>query len=281
MSEYWKSTPKYWCKHCKIFIRDTKLEKTNHEATPKHQGNIKRFLRDLHRGHEKDEREQQRAKNEVARLNGMVAGGSLGSGTSSAGQSTVSGVSSAYKLPKPPATAEQIKKQREQLAALGVAVPDEFRPDLAMTGDWQVVSERLVKPEGEKKPDAIALGVRKREDRSQDEEEWEAKKMRYGSRFKTYPAEEDEADLDALLNNVTGKGNGVLKTNDEWRIKTESKDEGFAEVKEDSKLEPLAAPLNEEIMPPMDAAVKDEAVEQKGLPAIVFKKRKAQNIRKK
>ena len=51
MSEYWKSTPKYWCKHCGIYVRDTKLERTNHEATGKHQGALKRFLRDLHRGH--------------------------------------------------------------------------------------------------------------------------------------------------------------------------------------------------------------------------------------
>ncbi|MCJ1359147.1 MAG: hypothetical protein MMC33_009147 [Icmadophila ericetorum] len=69
MSEHWKSTPKFWCKHCKIYIRDTKIEKQNHEATPKHQGNLKRFLGDLHRDHEKDEREKQRAKDEVARLN--------------------------------------------------------------------------------------------------------------------------------------------------------------------------------------------------------------------
>ena len=27
--------PKYWCKHCKTYVRDTKLEKANHEATPK------------------------------------------------------------------------------------------------------------------------------------------------------------------------------------------------------------------------------------------------------
>ncbi len=90
MSEYWKSTvstslfhvkfvlilrqPKYWCKHCKTYVRDTKLERTNHDATPKHQGNLKRFLKDLHRGHEKDEKDKERAKAEVARLNGLPVG---------------------------------------------------------------------------------------------------------------------------------------------------------------------------------------------------------------
>ena len=62
MSEYWKSTPKYWCKHCSVYVRDTKLERTNHEATGRHQGAIKRSLRDLHRNAEQQERETEPGK---------------------------------------------------------------------------------------------------------------------------------------------------------------------------------------------------------------------------
>lgn len=90
---------------------------------------------------------------------------------------------------------------------MGVSIPDEFRPEMAMAGEWQVTSERIIETEdGEKKPDALALGVRKR---VLDEEELEAaqvKKRRWGSTYKTYPAEEDNSDLDALLGNVTRKG---------------------------------------------------------------------------
>ncbi|KAJ5217287.1 glyoxylate reductase [Penicillium chermesinum] len=74
MAEYWKSAPRFWCKQCKIFIRDTPFEKTQHEASPKHQGNLKRFLRDIHRNNENKERETQRAKSEVERLRQAVAG---------------------------------------------------------------------------------------------------------------------------------------------------------------------------------------------------------------
>ena len=286
------SQPKYWCKHCKIFIRDTKPAKTEHEATPKHQGNLKRFLRDLHRGVEQEERDKQRAKNEVARLNGMVAEGGLSSAASSSGY----GQGTTLRLPKPPATADQIKVQRAQLAELGVAIPDEFRPDLAMTGEWQVVSERIIESEGEKKPDAIALGVRKREDRDEDEDELEAKKMRYESRFRTHPVEDEAGDLDALLSNVTRI--------EKLATKTEPKDEAVSGwvAQENIKQEPLAVsniattgsdvessiiktePLDEESTAPTvtSLTVGSNKPESEGsLGGIVFKKRKAKNIRQK
>src|SRR5256885_11873454 len=93
MSEYWKSTvrrnpatpldlltefnngqPKYWCKHCSTYVKDTKFERAQHEATGKHQGNLRRFLKSIQDGHERGEREKQRARAEVERLNKVVAG---------------------------------------------------------------------------------------------------------------------------------------------------------------------------------------------------------------
>ncbi|KAA6406924.1 MAG: hypothetical protein FRX48_09222 [Lasallia pustulata] len=213
MSEYWKSTPKYWCKHCKTYVRDTKLERTSHDATPKHQGNLKRFLRDLHRGHDRDERDRQRAKDEVERLNGLVSG----SPASAAEGSTSEGAPWRRKAAKPPlssapskqATPAERKQQMAQLAAMGVAVPEEFRREMAMAGDWQMLSERPIYSEGLKKeeddedvkPNSLNIGVRKRKFEGQEEEE-EAGEMvmrrGWGSTTRTYPGE-GEDDLDTLL----------------------------------------------------------------------------------
>ncbi|MCJ1357084.1 MAG: hypothetical protein MMC33_007080 [Icmadophila ericetorum] len=206
MSEYWKSTPKFWCKHCKIYVRDTKIEKQNHEATPKHQGNLKRFLRDLHRGHEKDEREKQRAKDEVARLNGApppersVAGGSL--------RKAISAPSSSASQKIDPA--EQ-KRRLAQLAEMGIAVPEEFRKEMAMAGDWKILSEQTIddpfKEEDSEnvKPSGLNIGVRKRrldeaEEELEEQQESHTKRKVWGSTMRTYPGARDTVeDLDQLL----------------------------------------------------------------------------------
>jgi hypothetical protein len=291
-----KSKPKFWCKHCKVFVRDTKLEKTNHEATPRHQGNLKRFLRDLHRGHEKDEKDKERAKSEVARLNGLVTGG--GAASSSSSRFRRGPTPSA---PKPQASAAQRKQQLAQLAELGVSIPDDFRPDMALAGEWQVTSQRVLEPDGETKVEAKAMGVkRERGEEDEDPEAAEIKKRRWGSKFRTHPAEEDDTDLDALLNQVISNGHPPT-------VKVEMKSEGSnpAEVKRegDIKSTPVNATLaeNETDVPHVSERVKEEPQEMSKIPGeipysdgvakqeeteqiatgIVFKKRKAKNIRQK
>ncbi|KAI4272307.1 MAG: hypothetical protein LQ337_005385 [Flavoplaca oasis] len=215
MSEYWKSTPKFWCKHCKTFVRDTKLEKTNHEATAKHQGNIKRFLRDLHRGHERDEREKDKAKSEVERLNGVV------SGTPSAtkpgppwNRQTASSLTSGARE----ATPAERKAQLTRLAEMGIAVPEDFRREMAMAGDWQTISQRRIEDRVKKeegledfkdfKPDlTLNVGVRKRKFEGQEEEEEAGAtvvRKGWGSTTRRYPGSDDgiQEDLDSLLNNA-------------------------------------------------------------------------------
>ncbi|ODV58782.1 uncharacterized protein ASCRUDRAFT_72196 [Ascoidea rubescens DSM 1968] len=39
---------KYWCKNCKIFVDDSKLQRRNHELSNKHQRNIQKLISDLH-----------------------------------------------------------------------------------------------------------------------------------------------------------------------------------------------------------------------------------------
>jgi hypothetical protein len=282
--------PKFWCKHCKIFVRDTKLEKTNHEATPRHQGNLKRFLRDLHRGHEKDEKDKDRAKSEVARLNGLVTGGGAASSSSSSGFGrgpTPSG-------PKPQASAAQRKQQLAQLAELGVSIPDEFRPDMAMAGEWEVTSQRIIVPDGETKAEAKAMGVkRERGEEDDDPEAAEMKKRRWGSKFRTHPTEEDGTDLDELLSQVTGsirQPNAKIEVKSE-EVKLEDNVESIPEKSalesgeakildavEQVKLEPQEASKIPAEIPYPDSISKQEDTEQVAN-GIVFKKRKAKNIR--
>ncbi|KAL8863130.1 MAG: hypothetical protein Q9178_000504 [Gyalolechia marmorata] len=215
MSEYWKSTPKYWCKHCKTFVRDTKLEKSNHEATAKHQGNIKRFLRDLHRGHEREEREKDRAKNEVERLNGVVLG------TSSAtqgGPPWSKQTASSLSLHPREATPAERKAQLARLAEMGIAVPEDFRREMAMAGDWQTIAERpmvdrVKKEEGLEdfkhfQPDpTLNIGVRKRKFEGQEEEEdvgATVVRKGWGSTVRHYPGTDGDGqdELDSLLNDA-------------------------------------------------------------------------------
>ncbi|KAM0244435.1 hypothetical protein ACHAP5_006237 [Fusarium lateritium] len=275
MSEYWKSTPKYWCKHCQIYVRDTKLERQNHESTAKHQGALKRFLRDLHRGHERDEREKERAKQEIARLNGVVSGSSSEAGPSSR---------SAPRAPPSAPTEASLKKQREQLAEMGVAMPSEFRPEMAMPGQWTVTNTRIIETKKEEDEDAKvemrANGVRKREVTEDEKEEEDAmrglfkKPKRWGRDSKEMPQQEDQ-ELDALLSGSTfaprtvkeeaedvkneeddATPDATVKTEDTEAAKTEAPDAG-----------PLIKPEPEEA--------------ESGVQTVVFKKRKPKGIRQK
>ena len=291
--------PKYWCKHCKTFVRDTKLEKTNHEATPKHQGNLKRFLRDLHKGHEREEREKQRAKDEVDRLNGVV------SGTGSKAppwerKSTIPAASASRQ-----ATPADRKKQLAQLAELGVAVPEDFRKEMAMVGDWQTTSERLIydtvkteEDSGDVKPEGLNIGVRKRKFEGQEEEEEAGERVvrrGWGSTVRAYPGQDDDQDLDALL--MTTK---ILKREGaiEGNVPTDPSSQfggitkKFAQkeaslvaadgqiIKRENSLENVVLPDG---TPEKDVAeaptIKQE--DDAASMGVVFKKRKAQPIRQK
>ncbi len=156
MADYWKSTPKYYCKHCSLYVVDTKLGRANHEATGKHQSAVRRALRDLHRNHEREERDKERAKREVERLNNLVDGGS-GSGDKPRPRPQQTA------RPAPTAATVPPREQLEQLAELGVSIPDALRGDLAMAGDWTVTETRVIAEEGGSgSTTARSFGVRKR-----------------------------------------------------------------------------------------------------------------------
>lgn len=291
MSEYWKSTERYWCKHCACYVRDTKIERKNHEATARHQGALKRSLRDLHRNHEREERDKERAQREIARLNGVVPGSSASASTSQ----------SHIKYQPPPTTAgsseANLKKQREQLAELGVAIPSDFRPEMAMPGEWTVTNTRIIDdkpPDEETKIKAKATGVRKREVTEEEKEEEDAiqglfKKPRRWGRDSKVVQQEDDAELEALLNGdvlpikapreEVGSGD-IGDSGDD--TKHAVKKESAKEIKEETEEGPVKSEPHSPIQG-VPASVKDEGEANTPVktedgdtsaPAIVFKKRK-------
>ncbi|KAI1369748.1 hypothetical protein F5Y08DRAFT_620 [Xylaria arbuscula] len=288
MSEYWKSTPKYWCKHCSTYVRDTKLERNNHEATAKHQSALKRFLRDLHRGHENEEREKDRAKREIDRLNGITTS-KPSTSTSFASSSATAGV----------ATASQRQQQWEQLAEMGISVPTELRRDMALAGEWSVTSTRVIDDpnpddEGDSKPanvDAVATGVHKRPKEESDDEKEEVegihnlfKKPRRWGRD-TRDAPENDAELDALLSAPLTKPLKKEEEEEETRESAIKEESPHLKIKkeesETDEILPAAIPPASEEKSTGAAAVKEEPDTQTSEPVVVFKKRKPKNIRQK
>lgn len=276
MSEYWKSTPKYWCKFCKIFVRDTTLEKKQHEATAKHQNNISKSLRDLHKNQGREDRDKQRAKDEVARLNGLV-GGKAGPSASGPSQPSVAKSKPHFTSTGQRATGDDRRRQAEQLAAMGIALPDEYRKDMAIASEWSTVSATPVyhrppikdddvnEDSDEDKKDILTadrphkrkLDLGDDEHGVLDDEQTAGRpaKKSWGTSLKTYPGREhnDTQDFDDLL----------LSTKMKKEVKSEPEVlEGGVQFKQEES-DTKAQSLEEE-------AQQDAAVDT----PVVFKKRK-------
>ncbi|KAK9478135.1 hypothetical protein V1514DRAFT_331712 [Lipomyces japonicus] len=63
---------KYWCKPCKTFVLDTKLGKSQHEASSRHKASLTRNLRDLHRQKSQAQRDDASAKRMLENIEKMV-----------------------------------------------------------------------------------------------------------------------------------------------------------------------------------------------------------------
>ena len=136
-------------------------------------------------------------------------------------------------------SAEEQKKQLAQLVEMGVAIPQEFRGQMALAGDWEIISQsvkpsRFLGEDGhEDKVDGkIALdSKRKGRDVEDDEDGEDAPKRRkgWGSSIKTYPGiETDGQDLEALLASRSQDRSGPratqLAADDETRDMADSRE---------------------------------------------------------
>ncbi|KAG7285826.1 hypothetical protein NEMBOFW57_008120 [Staphylotrichum longicolle] len=301
-----RAASQYWCKHCSTFVRDTKLERANHEATGKHQGAVKRALRDLHRNADQKERDKDRAKREVDRLNGVVAGTSAGA--SSASRLGAKPTGGAHAGPSQEASQADRQKQLEQLAELGVNIPTELRRDMAMAGEWTVTATRVIdSSERSEDKDAAAAegratGVKRERERTEEEKEQEDaikglfKRRKWGVDSKTMPADED-AELEALLSGPLVKPKKeepeppVVKTEDgqeetvQGDVAEAAKQEPVPLIKKEPDEEDTGLGASEARESGLKTTSGVEGAErtEDGQPgaAVVFKKRKPKNIRQK
>lgn len=88
---------------------------------------------------------------------------------------------------------------------MGVKVPAGFRSEMAMSGDWQTLSQQVVDEPSSEAPLSKGVKKRKYEDQEQDDEEKQAAgeavvRRGWGATTKTYPGH-GNADLDDLLSN--------------------------------------------------------------------------------
>lgn len=68
MSEYWVSKKRYFCKYCEIYIADDAPSRQQHENGLRHKGNVERFIRGIYKSGEKQKKDLEDEKWEMARV---------------------------------------------------------------------------------------------------------------------------------------------------------------------------------------------------------------------
>ena len=265
--------PKYWCKFCSVYVKDTKFERAQHEATGRHQGNIQRSLKGLHRQQENEQRNKARAQAEVARLNGLVPSSSTPAVATGLGDKPTF-----EKRPEKKATIDDRKRQWEQLVAMGINVPEAARGDMAIAGEWKKVSEAVVgevTEDGEFKAMSLNKGVRKRMIDEEEEEQKAAgelitKKKGWGHTYKTFPGSRGaEDDIESLFGKKTSRPERDMSVKEE--IKEE---DGVKAENEDANSKTLHdIPTAEEAEATAEPSARKEE-DATTAPTVVFKKRK-------
>lgn len=241
-------------------------------------------------------------------MNGIVSGsGSDKQGADGGGPPWRRGGPAAPAVSQP-ATASERKRQVAQLAEMGVAVPQEFRGEMALAGEWETLSERQIEKYGDSS--AINIGVRKRKHEGQEGEEEEegaerVVKKSWGSTTRKYPGfQEEDEDLDALLQSTTvvngKKARQAVKMEPSGSDvtvkveKTETTEEPEpAGIKKEDSESGVSGWVPEDTSSATDAAIKTEEPDETNVPSevakepiegqaagIVFKKRKSKHTKK-
>ena len=191
-----------------------------------------------------------------------------------------------------------------QLAEMGVAIPEDFRREMAMAGDWQTMSERPIyeavkkeEDDQDEKSTGMSIGVRKRKYEGQDEEDEAGEtvvRRGWGSTIRTLPgAGNEEDDLDTLLNATR-----VPRKKDDFSNATATRiadtrvlfTEPGPSVNSNAAGSPGVPPIKKEesiegtggLVAPQDEGTSNQAVKQEeNTPGggIVFKKRRPKSTR--
>lgn len=185
-----------------------------------------------------------------------------------------------------------------QLAEMGVAIPDEYRGDMALAGEWQTLSEtKIVDLEGAAK----SIGVRKRKHDGDEEDEEDdggnpserLVSKGWGSRMREYPGaqNDDDDDLDSLLASTKdlkkSKDPVPDLESEETKLDEEPKPELAASVKKEEEAAKSkdqetdnSAHIKTEEPGNLSVPPTEEKPQVEDAPGPVFKKRKTKVLRK-
>ncbi|KAK9897062.1 hypothetical protein P389DRAFT_178799 [Cystobasidium minutum MCA 4210] len=73
MSEYWVSQGKFYCKYCKVYIADDKPSRSHHDSGFRHKGNLERYIREIYKKGNKQEREKAEEARQIAAIDAAAA----------------------------------------------------------------------------------------------------------------------------------------------------------------------------------------------------------------
>lgn len=180
-----------------------------------------------------------------------------------------------------------------QLADMGIAIPQEYRADMALAGEWQTLSETKLQPQytGELESAAKSVGVRKRKHEGDGDEEDEHAPEQFvskgwGSKTRGYPGgTQVDEDLDTLLASTKDIKKPKMTT---AAVESEelTKESTSAASKEEQALDSGTKSEAAQVMAtePDEAAARSDLAETpksaEAAPEVVFKKRKPKGMRK-
>ncbi|KAG5518458.1 hypothetical protein PMAC_002853 [Pneumocystis sp. 'macacae'] len=129
MTDVWKSVGNYWCKYCRTFVRNDAFTRKKHEASDRHQGSLKRFLRDLDKKNEKEEKEKRATQRELDRI------------------ASVTGLSTrSINTASPKKVAKTVlQKTKPIVHKTAVAPPIDIKTTVGIPGPWEIVSSPEIK----------------------------------------------------------------------------------------------------------------------------------------
>lgn len=111
---------------------------------------------------------------------------------------------------------------------MGISVPEQFRSEMAMAGDWKQLSSKVVDDPSAEAP--LSIGVKKRKNRGEDGEEEEEQeagetvaRRGWGATTKQYPGHHN-ADLDDLLSGTISLKREKPVSPDSAQVKDEEKE---------------------------------------------------------
>lgn len=181
-----------------------------------------------------------------------------------------------------------------QLVAMGVAVPQEFRADMALAGDWETTSETRIEVKQGLEGPTKSVGIRKRKLEGEEEGDEHAPEpivnKGWGSRMRQYPGAQEEEGLDDLFASTRD-----IKRTKTFIPKVELDEQETATEQptptaktEDAPSKPEAQETNElievkteePVQSSVEPVIEEKPQSEDAAPGVIFKKRKPKAMRK-